>query len=96
MTAQDNWRWCRKCQGLHWGGQSAGICASGGGHDFAGSGNYTLWWGGSTYQTSFTPNLHVLSLLLVFHLHYLSLFLNSLNFFFIFDFCSSLNAQRFF
>jgi hypothetical protein len=53
MTAQNLWRWCRNCQGLHWRGQSAGFCVLGGGHDATGSGDYTLWWGGSTFLLFF-------------------------------------------
>jgi hypothetical protein len=53
MTAQNLWRWCRNCQGLHWRGQSAGYCVLGTGHDATGSGDYTLWYGGSTLFLSF-------------------------------------------
>ncbi len=39
---QRNWRWCSKCQGLWFGGNSAGRCPAGGGHTKVGSGNYSL------------------------------------------------------
>jgi hypothetical protein len=38
---QADWRWCRKCGGLHY-GQGASVCAAGGAHDIAGSGDYFL------------------------------------------------------
>jgi hypothetical protein len=37
---QDNWRWCHKCQGMHFGG--GGVCPSGGAHDPAGSASYVM------------------------------------------------------
>ena len=41
--AQANWRWCRKCQGLTFGGNPApGPCPAGGQHDHSGSGDYLL------------------------------------------------------
>lgn len=41
--AQNNWRWCHKCQGLFFaGGPTYGVCAAGGTHDLAGSSNYNL------------------------------------------------------
>jgi hypothetical protein len=43
-TGQDNWRWCKKCQGLGFNGSgSPGPCPAGGLHDHSGSGNYSLW-----------------------------------------------------
>ena len=43
MTVQDNWRWCKKCQGLAYAaGSSLGHCAAGGTHDHTGSGDYAL------------------------------------------------------
>lgn len=43
LSGQDQWRWCRRCQGLFFsGGGSRGLCPSGGGHDSTGSGNYVL------------------------------------------------------
>jgi hypothetical protein len=39
---QSNWRWCRKCQGLFFGGNPGSVCPTGGSHDSAGSGNYSL------------------------------------------------------
>jgi len=42
-SAQDNWRWCNKCQGLAFAGSpSPGACPAGGTHDHAGSGNYVV------------------------------------------------------
>jgi hypothetical protein len=42
-SAQDNWRWCKKCQGLAFAGNpSPGACPAGGTHDHAGSGNYRV------------------------------------------------------
>ncbi len=41
QMAQTNWRFCRKCQGLFWGGL-AGVCAAGGTHDSSASANYEL------------------------------------------------------
>jgi hypothetical protein len=47
-TTQDNWRWCRKCAGLHYAGvpdagNQFGVCpADNGPHIHDGSGNYTL------------------------------------------------------
>jgi hypothetical protein len=41
--AQDNWRWCNKCQGLFWAGNpTSGACPTGGGHNHQGSFNYNL------------------------------------------------------
>ena len=43
LDYQDNWRWCKKCQVLAFGGASStGPCAEGGQHDHTGSGNYML------------------------------------------------------
>lgn len=44
-AGQDNWRWCRKCQGIYFAGSSTGACPAGGGHDHSGSGDYTLLQG---------------------------------------------------
>jgi hypothetical protein len=42
-TGQDNWRWCHKCQGLMYaGGPTSGFCPAGGGHDYTGSGDYSI------------------------------------------------------
>lgn len=45
LTSQDDWRWCRNCQGLAFGGGGAGACPTGGVHDLSASGNYTLLHG---------------------------------------------------
>ena len=43
MTAQDNWRWCNKCQGLAFAGfPSQGACPAGGLHNHFLSGDYVL------------------------------------------------------
>jgi hypothetical protein len=42
MNAQDNWRWCNKCQVLAFAGYSVGVCAAGGSHEYFGSGDYVL------------------------------------------------------
>lgn len=43
MSMQTNWRWCRNCQALVWGGNpTPGKCPAGGQHDRTGSGNYAL------------------------------------------------------
>ncbi len=43
VSAQKNWRWCKKCQGLTFAGNpSLGSCPAGGNHDHGGSGNYSL------------------------------------------------------
>jgi len=39
---QDAWRWCAKCQGLFFSGNSGSKCPSGAAHDSARSGNYCL------------------------------------------------------
>src|SRR2546430_4517968 len=41
-NVQDNWRWCTKCQGLHFWGNQPGACPAGGSHVVDGSGDYTL------------------------------------------------------
>ena len=44
---QANWRWCNKCQGLFFAGNpTSGACPAEGGHNFGGSGNYTLQFAG--------------------------------------------------
>ena len=49
LPGQENWRWCRQCQGLFYAGAGTfGRCAAGpGGHTNAGSGNYRLTSGPS-------------------------------------------------
>jgi hypothetical protein len=43
MTAQDNWRWCNKCQVLAFAGfPTPGACAAGGVHNHLLSGDYVL------------------------------------------------------
>lgn len=39
-VGQQHWRWCQKCQGLFYAGQS--ICSAGGVHDHTGSSSYRL------------------------------------------------------
>jgi hypothetical protein len=39
---QRDWRWCRKCHGLFFGGIAGPVCPAGGPHDGAGSGDYRL------------------------------------------------------
>ncbi len=42
-NAQQNWKWCNKCQGLFFAGNGTfGVCPAGGSHDPSGSGNYIL------------------------------------------------------
>ena len=42
---QQNWRWCRKCEGLYFGGHSTrGKCPAGGEHEIEGSGEYGLYF----------------------------------------------------
>ena len=41
-AGQANWRWCRKCQGLAFGGHAGGVCVKGDKHDFTQSGDYVL------------------------------------------------------
>src|SRR5947209_1516855 len=45
MASQDNWRWCKRCDGLFYGGNPPQVCPSGGAHDASGSPNYTLFYG---------------------------------------------------
>ena len=40
---QNNWRWCSRCQGMFFAGNSLGRCQAGGMHSSAGSGDYTLF-----------------------------------------------------
>jgi hypothetical protein len=41
ISQQWNWRWCNKCQGMHFAGNpTPGVCPAGGVHTTAGSGNY--------------------------------------------------------
>jgi hypothetical protein len=41
---QENWRWCRRCQGLFYIGNGGhGVCPLGGAHDPGSSGPYVLW-----------------------------------------------------
>ena len=43
VNEQRNWRWCSKCQGMHFAGHpTKGVCPAGGPHIEAGSGNYTI------------------------------------------------------
>jgi hypothetical protein len=40
---QENWRWCKKCEGLFYAGHATkGVCPAGGTHMPEGSGNYRL------------------------------------------------------
>ncbi len=39
---QQNWRWCKKCQGLFFAGNPGSVCPAGGTHVKTGSGNYDL------------------------------------------------------
>lgn len=39
---QRNWRWCNKCQGLWFGGNTGSKCPASGAHSKTGSGNYSL------------------------------------------------------
>jgi hypothetical protein len=48
ITAQHNWRWCSKCQGLWYSAagpspHSTGKCPGGGGHEVGISGDYVLY-----------------------------------------------------
>jgi hypothetical protein len=46
VTAQRNWKWCSKCQGLWYSAATAnhdGVCPAGGTHVKAGSGDYALF-----------------------------------------------------
>jgi hypothetical protein len=42
VSLQANWRWCRKCQGLFFGGNPGSQCPVAGAHDPTGSGDYHL------------------------------------------------------
>ncbi len=42
ISRQTNWRYCSKCEGLHFGGNTPGVCPAGGGHVTTGSGDYAL------------------------------------------------------
>ncbi|WP_395711066.1 hypothetical protein [Reyranella sp.] len=42
LAGQSNWRWCRKCQGLAFGGSPTSVCPKGGAHDLSQSGDYVL------------------------------------------------------
>jgi hypothetical protein len=42
LAGQANWRWCRKCQGLAFGGNPTSVCPKGGAHDLSQSGDYVL------------------------------------------------------
>ncbi len=46
VPAQSNWRWCSKCQGLHyiadWRNPSPGPCPAGGTHEYKTSGGYSV------------------------------------------------------
>jgi hypothetical protein len=43
VTTQNNWRWCNKCEGLFFAGDTTtGACPAAGGHNYKGSGNYVL------------------------------------------------------
>ena len=43
VPTQPEWRWCRKCEGMFFGGHATkGRCPAGGAHDGFGSGNYNL------------------------------------------------------
>lgn len=39
---QSGWRWCAKCQVLHFGEAGPGACPAGGNHSIEGSGNYVI------------------------------------------------------
>ena len=42
LPGQSNWRWCRKCQGLAFGGNPVSVCPKGGTHDLSQSADYIL------------------------------------------------------
>jgi hypothetical protein len=42
MAVQEKWRWCKKCQGLAYGGLGLGPCPAGGKHNHMDSWNYSL------------------------------------------------------
>lgn len=51
MNGQPGWRWCRRCQGLFFGGSpTKGKCPAGGPHDGSTSGGYTLALDGGSGQ----------------------------------------------
>jgi hypothetical protein len=53
VVTQDNWRWCNKCDGLFFAGDTTtGACAAGGGHNYAGSGNYQLAFAPASGQSN--------------------------------------------
>jgi CubicO group peptidase (beta-lactamase class C family) len=39
---QEGWRWCRKCEGMHFGVAGNSVCPAGGAHDTFGSGPYRI------------------------------------------------------
>ncbi len=45
VPGQANWRWCRKCQGMVFGGHEGGVCVKGGKHDLTQSADYVLQHG---------------------------------------------------
>lgn len=46
-NAQDNWAWCRKCEGMFFNGRATkGVCPAGQQHDASDSGNYRMFFGG--------------------------------------------------
>lgn len=54
-NAQDNWAWCRKCEGMFFNGHATrGRCPAGQQHDASGSGNYRMFFG-----TGQQPNLTI-------------------------------------
>ena len=42
VAGQNNWRWCRKCQGLAFAGNQGSHCPAGGTHDLSASYDYLL------------------------------------------------------
>ena len=40
--AQDNWRWCHKCQGMYFAGLPGPVCPAGGPHENVGGGDYSM------------------------------------------------------
>jgi hypothetical protein len=46
-TSQNNWRWCNKCQGMHYAGFNSGLCPAFGTHNNVNSYNYALSISGS-------------------------------------------------
>lgn len=52
-NAQDDWAWCRKCEGMFFNGHvTSGRCPAGIQHDASESGNYRMFFGGGSQ-----PNL---------------------------------------